>query len=258
MSKVFLISHLGLGDMININGAINFLLQYYNEVNILCKPHYYENVKKIYAYNSNIKITVGWDHDKSHIYNSFDGDIINIGLESYPTKFKTGKRFTINLDPKQHGEHFMVQMYRNAHLNMSIYSDYFNLESTPESKNLYEFIKNYNIIFVHEQASNFGVNLQDKFDLDNENNIVICSNRNYYSSEHSKYEIANKFVNIPIIDYYDVLINSSEIHIVDSCFSSVIIPLVNKNVIKTDKLYMYNRPEYTNLYNLCPKFKFVK
>jgi len=45
LKKAFFLGHNGLGDNITMNGAINFLLNYFEEIYFLCKNIHQENVK---------------------------------------------------------------------------------------------------------------------------------------------------------------------------------------------------------------------
>ena len=55
LKKAFFLGHNGLGDNITMIGAINFLLNYFEEIYFLCKNIYQENVKLLY-YNKPVII----------------------------------------------------------------------------------------------------------------------------------------------------------------------------------------------------------
>jgi len=259
MSKLLLISHLGLGDGININGAIRYLSKFYNEIFIISKPHNVKNLINFYFDCNYLKIIEGYDNDISDIYNKFSGDKLNIGLNnSFSNSINNKDLLNLSKDRKMFNNHFLSQMYHNSLLDLNIYNNYFKVSSTEKSKQLYQIINQFKIIFIHEQSSNYYIDLTNDIKKC-ENNILICSNRNFYNeNEGEKFLIAAKFVNIMIIDYYDTIINAEEIYISDSCFSSFIIPLTNQNKINSSKIYIYPRSGHDYINELCPKSQIVR
>jgi hypothetical protein len=108
---------------------------------------------------------------------------------------------------------------------------------------LYEKIKHLNIVFCHTQSSTKTISLPEnikKYVYDDKY-IIICANENAYNKNHSHFEIANKFINIPIAEYIDVIKNACEIFIIDSCFSCIVHPLSELNKLNTKKIKYHLR-----------------
>jgi spore maturation protein SpmB len=84
---------------------------------------------------------------------------------------------------------------------------------------------------MHTKSSNNEINLNDLINkyINNDSYLIICANKNIYSEDNIKYNIADKFVNIKIQYYIDVIKNSKEIHVIDSCFSCIVYPLNKTN-----------------------------
>ena len=85
---------------------------------------------------------------------------------------------------------------------------------------------------------------KDNFDngkTNNEETIIICANKNMYNINNSKYELANKYINLFIAYYIDIILNSYEIHVVDSCFSCIINPLKVTNRLFSKITNIYDR-----------------
>jgi hypothetical protein len=252
--EALIVSHLGLGDSLNINGAIRYILYFYNKVNIIAKPHYTDNVKNIYSDNPDINIITGNDRDIPNIISKFNGcDIYSL---SFAYKSNISHPFlSSKFNKTSYCKHFISDMYKNANLDISIYNDYFKLQSTSKSKELHNKVKDYQVVFLHENTSNQQFNF-NRFITYNDNELLVCSNRNIYT-EGVKKEIAELFVNIHIIDYYDTIINASKIIISDSCFSSMILPLVNNGVVKTDDITIIHRRDHLFLKTMCSKIKCI-
>ncbi len=68
--NAYILSHNGLGDNIVMNGAINFLLNYYNNVYFLVKDIYYDQINYLYCDNSNV-IVINFDskNENASCYN---------------------------------------------------------------------------------------------------------------------------------------------------------------------------------------------
>ena len=56
-----------------------------------------------------------------------------------------------------------------------------------------------------------------------------------------KYNLAAKYVNISVVYYIDIIKNAERIHIVDSCFSCIVIPLLNMKTISPKEVKIYQR-----------------
>ena len=236
--SAFFLSHNGIGDNITNIGAINFLLQYYNSIYFLCKDIYEENIKILF-YNKKI-ITIPFNsknelNECRKIINSINKDNFDIFISGgfHSPYFKSHITNTSLLKYKKNNIYqikysHIFDFYNNIGLDSSIYIDYFDIESTEISKQYYENIKNFNIAFFHTKTSQNVIDLNyiiNKY-IDKEDYIVLCANKNVYNSDHEKYKLANDFVNIKIAYYIEIIKKANVIHVVDSCFSCIIYPLL--------------------------------
>lgn len=253
--EVLIVPHLMLGDCININGAIRYILHFYNKVYVMTMPHYVKNIQMIYNDIKYIQVIPAYENEIANIVNNFKGDIYSLNF-MHNIKTKTTHPFlSTKFNKTLYSKHFISDMYQLANLDMRIYNDYFHIVPTYESKELYEILKSYRVIFAHELTSICSFDLTPYLNH-SEDEIVICANRNIYS-EGIKRELAQKFVNIPIIDYYDTIVNATKIVISDSCFSSIVLPLVNKCIVKTDDITIIHRRDHLFLETICSKIKYI-
>lgn len=249
MSKrkaAIILSHNGLGDNISMIGAINFILNYYEKVYFICKEHNKKNMENIF-FNKPVVLKSFKDgreelslckniiHKVSQLeseldiyvsgaYKGYIGCRINHNeVKNYVKNKKSKKIYSCKF---LHIKRF----YEDIGLDLSVYYEYFDINSTKRSKELYSIINNNKIVFMHTKSSNKTINptsLINKY-KNNEEYIIICANKNVYSSNNNKYELANQFINIPIVDYIDVIKNAEIIYVIDSCFSCIVYPLKNK------------------------------
>lgn len=257
MTSVFFLGHNGLGDYITNIGAINYLLTIYENVYFICKDIYIENLKEIYTTpriylvpfksenepearfklliprykQKNMDVLISGDYHKTNFKSKIQNNTI---------KYRE-KNNNYSIDDKYgHIKNF----YNDINLDLSIYYNYFNINSSIKSLELYESIKCYNIIFMHSTAgNNIKVDLTkyiNKF-IDNKNDIIICADYNVYKKEDEKFELAQKFVNVLVPYYIDIIKNAIYIYIIDSCFSCIVIPLLYRNELNVIEYEIFNR-----------------
>lgn len=250
--EAYFLSHNGLGDNITSIGAVRFLLNYYDRIYFLCRDIHLKNNKLLY---NNNKITVlPFDsrnefNDCGKIIKSADehADIFICGyhmsyLKSRITnpelinRNKNDKHYTIVYD-------FIRNFYYDIGLDLSIYCEYFLIESSDISKQLYGSVEQYNIIFLHTQSSSGTINVSNIVEkyISDEKNIIICANTNFYQDDNSKHHLSKMFVNIPVAHYIDILCRASAIYVVDSCFSTIILPLKMTNKLQANVVEIISR-----------------
>lgn len=255
--NAYLVSHNGLGDNLFMVGAIRFLLQFYNKIFFLCKNKYYDNVKLFFHDNINIICVPFNENDEyNEIYNIinknyYTNDILICGCHTkyIQTKIKNkpfkkykniNNKYTIDFDTlTTHNYSFIENFYININLNLTHFFEYFYIPSTSQSVQLYNSIKQYYIVFIQLKSSNGATltiqNLIDKY-LYDKNTILICNDINLYDKNINPlfFDLAQQFVYNYIVHYYDTILNSSEIYIIDSCFTGIVLPLAKTNKLKAN------------------------
>ena len=254
----YILSHNGLGDYITMIGAVRFLSNYYDTIYFLCKDIFESNVKLLFKdlnvitipflHNDEFEIckniinnakenNMGYDFFICGMHNNYASSII-----THPVLLSYNKNDKMYTNKYSHIKDF----YYDIHLDLSIYYDYFQINSTNESKTLYEEINNYNIIFMHTKSSDRELDLIKIISeyIHKKDYIIICANKNIYDSigdYEIKKNICNKYVNIPIAHYIDIIKEATYIHVIDSCFSCIIYPLAITNKLKSKQTIIYNR-----------------
>ena len=97
-------------------------------------------------------------------------------------------------------------------------------------------------------------NLCKKY-LNDSKAILISNDENLYHSIEEpdeetlkKKELCQNFIRGNLIHYLDVILNSMEIYIIDSCFTGIILPLFKTNRLKAKRVRIIMR-------NLVDKYK---
>lgn len=252
-NSAYILSHNGLGDNITMIGAINYLLLHYNNVYFLCKDIYLSNVKLLLN-NPNI-IILPFDHTNE--YSLCQSIINNIPHDKFTDIFicgchKSYLKSNINnpsiLTYKKNNKYdiqwsHVKGFYQDMNLDLSIYYDYFDINSSEKSTTNYEKIKNLNIIFCHTDSSTEKIILPEniKSYINDNKYIIVCANENVYDKNHTYFELANTFINIPVQEYIDVIKHACEIFVIDSCFCAIIHPLSVSNKLNTAKIEYIRR-----------------
>ena len=92
MKKLAIHHHLGLGDHLDCNGLVRYILKKgeYDRVHVFTKSNYYEMIKHMYRDNKNI-VVVKIDKDGNemsqvmdHYKSSQCTELLRIGFENYP------------------------------------------------------------------------------------------------------------------------------------------------------------------------------
>ena len=254
MTSVILLGHNGLGDYITYNGAINYLLTIYEHVYFICRDITIKNLEIIYSNPRLFLVPFKNDNEKDGLrrlilprYRQRNMDILILGCwkDCFSSKIQNNilKNRQKNLDYDTKYIH-IKQFYDDMNLDLSIYYNFFNIDSSKKSLELYEKIKLFNIIFLHSTADyKKKINLTTYIDrfVNDENNIIISADYNIYNNEHDKYELAQEYVNQLVPYYIDILKNAQYIYIVDSCFSCIVLPLSYRNELNAIEYKIFDR-----------------
>ena len=137
--------------------------------------------------------------------------------------------------------------YKNINLDLSIYYNYFHVHSTSVSKKYYEQINTYNykIVFLHFISSCGLSYIPDNEwpHIYGEEYLIINPDKNHYDPNLSpvKYELANKYLNLLVVDYIDILLNATDIYVCDSCFCNMVYPLRINQKLEAENVIIYDR-----------------
>lgn len=257
MKNAILVSHNGMGDNLFMIGALRFLLKFYQKIQFLCKNKYLKNIELFFSDESRI-ICRGFDENHEfreikrilkkelkkkdiltcgEFNKTFRPMISNRKFLEYRTDIE---RYNLDYDQINSQNYAPIKnFYTDINLNLNHFFEYFKLPETEESKKLYENVKDYYLIFIQSTCSDGRKlnleNVMEKY-LNDEKSLLICNDENLYDKDHKKYEIANEFVLRNIIDLVEIIKQSDEIYIIDSCFTGIVLPYLKTNRLKATKV----------------------
>jgi hypothetical protein len=240
--KCLIAGHLGLGDLITINGLVRYYSKLYNNIYLLCKKENYKSIIQIYSDNSKIipifidtnEHIISIDHNIFKIYK--DCDIIKLGVLNN-NWYVLKSNYTIGNLPYS----FFETFYKQCNLEYSIRYEYEKINRNKiKEKNFYNKTMNkfHKYIFIH--SNNLNLKISDEFIT--KNIPIFDPNNNYYDESSIYYNLWNNEISYNILDYCMILENAEELHLSFSSFFSLCMFLDLKNV---KKKYIY-----TNITNI--------
>ena len=190
------VGHLGIGDHICLMGAVRYISLDWDTLYVVCKAKYLKNIQRMYNDTPNIQCIP--------VQNDFHHPELN--NLSYSKVFTSGIFYNVNREFKILPDDF----YEDLGLDPEIQRTYFWISPLDFSL---EIPVPY--VFVHQSASNKTVPLVT---WDINERLTIDPNTNLYPEGHPWYRIANMCTNMLVADYTDIIINASEVHVLDSAF----------------------------------------
>ncbi len=201
--KIFLLSHLGMGDQLFLNGAVRFFATYYDEVRLVVKKATLDNVKTLYRDEPSVTFHVINDDNEispkfgcpvetfQKAVEGFDG----VGLCGFHTDNSKMDLFPLNF-------------YSELGLPKEVMMEWSHIPSLKET------LPDIPFLFYNNTSSNQTMNIP----VDIERHLVINPAVNVYPQDHRWYTVAQKWVGLPLFAYTELLQQSQQLLMVDSSF----------------------------------------
>ena len=208
VKRAFVYTHLGLGDMYWMNGAVRYLATAYDEVHVVCKKKYEMNAAAMYADDPSIKLYLVNDDADLHPWPVRRYYYINEGFTVYSCGNFAQK-------PDRAIYDLPNSFYDDMAVPREIRKSYFHVPRTAEAKQLAEKLTEPYII-VHQQSSVQRLEIVKKLRAAGETRLILDLNENQYSPDSDKYALAQLVVNAPVLDYSYLLEGAEELHMIES------------------------------------------
>jgi Family of unknown function (DUF6165) len=220
IKRAFVYTHLGLGDMYWMNGAIRYLATAFDKVMVVCKAKYEANVRLMYNDDPNIEFFVV--NDDFH----FQSTKQRIEAQGF-TVFSCGQH---TANPRIYD--FPLSFYDDLQLPRDIRTRYFHIPTHQEAIDLHAkvFRVSPTYIVVHEQSQFKTMPIWEHVNKTKSEYAILDLNKNHYEPGHPFYEIAQAVVNQPLAHYKKLAEGASEIHLLESSVYCMISHLDLSNV----------------------------
>ena len=218
-TRAVFLGHMGMGDFFNLNGAIRYISILYDEVILFCPFQYAANIKQMFCDLNNIKYL---EVDKNNLYTKITKEALEITSEvKIDSLYKSGYQLNTNADVSKIPLSFYDEMNIDREV-MKVFSKITKTHTSLNLKNILEgkFVNGYSLYHLIGSADCNSYSF-DNVISENKNNpdhLIIDIKKNRYQIDHKYYEIANLFINLPILDYCDIIMTAKELHFVNSSF----------------------------------------
>jgi len=227
--KIVLYTHLGLGDMIIMNGAVRYFATKYEEVLIICKRRYQEPVSAMYDDNHRIKMCIIEDDNDLYPWSS-------------TKKFFKDKGYDV-MGCGCFSDHTNPTVYDIPHCfydDLNIPRDYrTSYFSIPHCKESVAIANSFTVpyILVHEESSIAKLPIRQTLEEQGETRLILDVNKNVYPKDSPYWTLAQQVVNIPLINLVCVIEKAEELHMIESSVYALALHLdlsaVKKKVVYT-------------------------
>ena len=210
LKKVVIYSHLGLGDMFWMNGAVRYLATDYDEVLVICKKRNESNVRAMYLDDPCIKLFMIDDdidlypwHLKKSMFSDQGYKVLGCGGFSdreVPVLYNLPESF-----------------YDDIGIPFNVRMTYFHISRTETAIQLAK-IYTMPYIVIHAESSVQKIPLVEMLRSRGEKRLILDLNKNTYSRYSSpvEWELAQKVVGLPLLDYTALIEGAAEIHMIES------------------------------------------
>ena len=209
VKRAFVYTHLGLGDMYWMNGAVRYLATAYDEVHVVCKKKYEVNALAMYADDPSIKLFLIDDDADLHPWPIRRHFFADQGFSVYSCGFFAPK-------PDKAIYELPYSFYDDMAIPRDIRTRYFHVPRTEEARKLADTFVGRPYVLVHQQSSVKKLAIVSKLRAAGEKRLLLDLNENHYSVGDEEYKLAQSVVNKPVLDYTYLLENAEELHMIES------------------------------------------
>ncbi len=207
--RAFIYTHLGLGDMFWMNGAVRYLATAFDEVTVVCKEKYKANVTAMYADDPTIKLLIIKDDADLHPWPSRRAFLEEEGYTVFGCGF---------FAPKEEKQLYNLpeSFYADLGLSHDFRTRYFHAPKTAAAAELAAKFKDTPYSVVHEESSVKKLPVAAGLKAAGETRLILDLNKNQYESTHAFWGLAELVVNKPLSDYTWLLEGAAELHMIES------------------------------------------
>lgn len=207
--KAFVYTHLGLGDMYWMNGAVRYLSTAFDEVHVVCKEKYAANAGAMYADDPSIKLFLIKDDIDLHPWPSRRHFFADKGFTVYSCGFFAQR-------PDRAIYDLPNSFYDDMAIPRHIRTSYFHVPRTPAAAALAAAFTGVPYVVVHEESSVKKLGIAAALRLQGEERLLLDLNKNQYESTHPWWSLAQLVVGKPLVDYTDLIEGAQELHMIES------------------------------------------
>jgi hypothetical protein len=207
--KALVYSHLGLGDMFWMNGAVRYLATAYDEVLVVCKNRNAKNTLAMYADDPSIKLLLIDDDNEMYPWPQKSNYFSEQGYRVY----SCGQHA---LRPDRAIYNLPNSFYDDMAIPPEVRTQYFHVPRSDKAAALRARFGSMPYIVVHEESSVQKLPIAEQLLKGGETRLILDLNKNPYTSTHGWWAAAEKVAGLPVLEYTDLIEGAEEIHMIES------------------------------------------
>jgi hypothetical protein len=207
--KALVYSHLGLGDMFWMNGAVRYLATAYDEVLVVCKNRNAKNATEMYADDPSIKLLLIEDDNEMYPWPQKSNYFSEQGYRVY----SCGQHA---LRPDRAIYDLPNSFYDDMAIPLEVRTQYFHVPRTVEAATLRARFGSIPYIVVHEESSVQKLPIAEQLLKGGEKRLILDLNKNPYTPTHGWWAAAEKVAGLPLLSYTELIEGAEEIHMIES------------------------------------------
>ena len=207
--RAFVYTHLGLGDMYWMNGAVRYLATAYDEVQVVCKRRNAANAEAMYADDPSITLYLIDDDVDLHPWPVRRHYFVEQGFMVYSCGFFAQK-------PDRAIYDLPHSFYDDMMVPREIRNQYFHVPRTEGAKALAAAFQGRAYVVVHQQSSVQTLAIVEKLRAAGETRLILDLNKNHLEKGSADYALAELVVNKPVLDYTYLMEGAEELWMIES------------------------------------------
>lgn len=207
--RALVYSHLGLGDMFWMNGAVRYLATLHDEVIVVCKHRNATPAEAMYADNPTIKLLLIEDDADLAPWDEKRQLFLQQGLAVYSCGFFAPR-------PEKSIYNLPISFYDDMGIPHEFRKTYFHVPRSEAGKDLRERFGSIPYIVVHEESSVQKLPIAKQLMAKGEKRLILDLNKNPYGTAHGWWAAAERVAGRPILDYIQLIEDAEEIHMIES------------------------------------------
>ncbi len=213
--KALFYGHLGLGDMVWMNGAVRYLATAFDEVHVVCKERNVRNAAAMFADDPSIKLLIVKDDADLHPWPTRRFWFMENGYTVFSCGFFAQR-------PDRSIYDLPNSFYDDLALPRDVRTKYFHVPRLPEAAALLTDVRQLaagrSLIVIHQQSSVEKLPIFEAVRAERPDAVILDVNENHYKAEEDQaaWAAAELVVNKPVLHYTDLFEAAEELHMIES------------------------------------------
>jgi len=236
--KAFVYTHLGIGDMICMIGAVRYIATLYEKVYVVCKNKDIDTMKDLYSDTTSLVLVTVNDDLDLYPWSEKSKHVLDCGFDIYSCGLLNLKKTPCIYD-------FPNSFYDDLEIPREVRITHFKVPFSEASKTLFESFQGRPYIVVHQNSSTGSLPIVARLRSRGETRLIVDLNENQVdvNLDPEGHAAAAKAIFRPFTEYVKLFEGADEMHMIDSSVFAFAIHLDLKKV--KEKTYYFRSSDST-------------